>query len=544
MLNLLLIPRLSLACVIVLLFAAFARCATFVEHVGFLAIPPNDNVSYYLRVSGTEPRTLLVWLGHTPGQAINYRLNDSAIPPFAANFSLLMADLPGVGRTQSNRQVNVDSLASFMSLVIKNVTEQYRNYSFRSIWVGGEKYMTPLATTLARVHKGVVGLVLGNPYLEGRLTVPKRFEIVKHFGLLDIKKEQQFSFLNDLCMRNTTLASCSRVERLFDMVTNRSTPSNRWGEQYLSSVLDRPNYLGEFVDLMRSHVLGLLMYTGQLDLNAGFQRVFSVLQKHSVCSQPESLTYYMRKTETRGFFTQNDCWTLLELYNASANVSHTQSELLVDTFSEFMENKRLKCVGPNCGMEAEIKQHFPNCAMKNWRSNRYVCTCNNGRYGINCDMEVPQRTEDEGFRHSLDPNEVTYVKFVVTGTGYLLLEPDNNCSIDMYANVYSADDQQSFDLPNMGRHDMHSRTNRMHIFVQESQKTTVVLKLQSRTADSCNVVLTYNEYRTQPVAVYAVLASSLAVATVLLIVAMIYVRKKLWPQNPTLRSSLIEPVKE
>ncbi len=532
--------------VVIASFLTLARNSPLAEHIGFVEIPPHDDVFYFLRIYSGSP--LLIWLGHTPGHPINYRLSNSAIPPFDQPISMLMIDLPGVGKTKSNRAISVDSLASFLKVSIQHIKSVYGNYSdsFKNVWVGGEKYMTPLVLSLGEILKSdnapnVAGIILGNPYLEPRLSIPRRFQIVKHFGYLDIEKEDQFNFLNDLCMKNPSLAGCSRSDKLFDIVTNKSEPLTTWSESYMTSVIEIKDYLSTFITVLNSQKYKVLLYTGQLDLNSGFQLVHSVLQHFAVGDAPAPLKYYRSERAVRGFFLQNSYWTLLQVYNSSANVTHSQPDTVGSAIEEFIKvDGALRCgestSSEKCDMQAEISKAMPNCSTSDWTSRVYHCTCDNGKYGTNCMVDVPSRVESENYTEYLPENEVAYVRFVVTGKGQLVLTQSvKNCTVDIYANVFpgaATDGSQNFaDIPNNARHDIHTRKGKIFIFgtgddSSTTSETVVMVKLLSRCENVVQVSLAYHKDKSTNFTLYWILAGIVAAVMVGLGVAMIWVWRK------------------
>ena len=501
-----------------------AMCAEVREDIGFLHVTPNDNVYYYLRVALTNINPLLIWLGHTPAHAIGHNIEDTAIPQFDNNISFVMFDFPNVGLTKSTHNVMIDSLSEFVKLSLNGLIKKYP-YGFNDIWIGGERLMTPLVTTLAQRLSGygfkVSGLIMGNPYLEGRISLPKRLEVMKHFGILDTERKEQFTFLNNLCVTNTSIAECNRTESLFGIVTNKTYKLTAWSHEYIDSILSKSDYLSNFIEILKSRQYKILIYTSQIDLNSGFQRVYSVLQDFHVGNTPHPLTYYLHNLSIKGFYRQNDYWTLLNIYNSSGNITHSQPEVIGSAIKEFMKNGNLSCE-KNCGMENEIMRIVPSCKQQNWTTGEYLCKCANNKYGATCSIDVEEMKDLEQYKGYLDKDESVYIKYESKGKGFIELErKESDCVIDMYANYYLTDGV--LDTPTEKNHAAHVRTD---VIYTPEGVSIVMLKIKSKCDYTVEVSLKYYQQQIHKNSLYLTLTIVLCLLIIFFVAGTIVIYVK------------------
>eukprot|EP00826_Nyctotherus_ovalis_P043600 TRINITY_DN4609_c0_g2_i5.p1 TRINITY_DN4609_c0_g2~~TRINITY_DN4609_c0_g2_i5.p1 ORF type:complete len:528 (+),score=133.22 TRINITY_DN4609_c0_g2_i5:107-1690(+) len=502
-----------------------ALCREFSEHKGYLDIPPNEDVYYYLRVIPSRANPLLVWLGHTPAHAIDYYANDTAILPLEKEVSFVLFDLPDVGLTRSSYPIKVDMLVEFVRLSLDALLKKYPEYRFTDIWIGGERYMTPLATLLAEkltsCGKNVQGLIMGNPYLEGRISIPKRLGVLKHFGLLDTEKEEQFTFLNNLCAAHTSMDECNRTEKLFGILTNMSLQPTKWAKQYINSILHKPNYLFNLIDLIKSRKYKILLYTSQIDLNSGFQRVYSALQYFNVCDPPQPLTYYLHKKATKGFYIQNSCWTLLNVYNSTGNVTHSQPEVMGSVIEEFTRRGNLSCEG-QCDMEGEITKTLPNCKLLDWSTGKYVCKCTKGKHGATCTIDVQQVLVLDSYQAYINNEESVYIEYASEGKGSIeLVREKDDCTMDMYANFYT--EGEELDTPTEKRHTVHTRTD---VLYTPDRPSIVMLKIKSQCVCEVKISLKYYKHEVHNSHLYLALSIAICLLIVSFVVAMIVIYVK------------------
>ena len=127
------------------------------------------------------------------------------------------------------------------------------------------------------------------------------------------------------------------------------------------------------------------------------------------CNPKESLTYYLHDKSTIGFFAQNPCWTLLQVYGASENISHSHNKIIGNAINEFMMNKRFNCINDECNMEKAIKNFTSNCTVHEENNGGYYCTCITGTYGATCSISVEEVQEDSIYKTILYTKDVKYV---------------------------------------------------------------------------------------------------------------------------------------
>ena len=489
-----------------------------IEHVGIIIIHPYDKVFYYLQVVKEHTNPLLVWLGHTPGHSLNHRTNNTAIPSFDKNISFLMFDLPGVGETISSSPNTLSALSLYAQIVLACIKDSYNNYTFTDIWIGGEKLMTPLVITLADKLHNVVGLILGNPYLSPEISLSKCPELLSQLGYLDPDKEDQYVFLDERCKTNGTVWNCYRADELLQLTTNKSIEHNNWSKNYIESIIETKDYLQIFLSLLKSRKYKVLLYIGQLDYSTSFKEVYGVMKDFGICNDPEPFKYYMYEKEVKGFYRQNECWSLLQLYNASENITQFQGEVVGKIIKEFIKNGKLNCEGKDCNMEDKIKSIFPNCYIDNWRSERYSCECTNGKYGATCSITI-----ENSYNTTLYPGEVKYFRYNNTEDGYLeLVKSNDDCKVDMYANICPITNLSCIDLPNERHFDLHTNKNKVYVF----KGKIIIIKVKSMCNELIEMEMKYVKQEKHNVLVYLVLTCVLVLLILVFCISMLVIQLK------------------
>jgi len=202
-------------------------------------------------------------------------------------------------------------------------------------------------------------------------------------------------------------------------------------------------------------------------------------------------------------------------------------------FEEFTKYQQLKCDKLElCDMERQIRKNTSNCIVTDWTSEQYLCKCDNGKYGISCNINVLNSTYNENYIDYLSENEVKYIKYTTKGKGKLLLKNNKqDCNIEIYANFYY-ENADYLEVPNNDKHNFHTRKGKIYIPANSNgQEKTLMLKVFSKCPGIAEFSLEFQKEKLVDTTIYWILISGMLCLIIGMIIVICLVQRKLCKKN-------------